>query len=421
MPATFPPDPTRGSALLLLTETLDRRRTLDAALNSLPGGLPGAAGRDRAAAHRLAAAVLRRLGTLDAVLEPHLRRAPPVTVRHVLRLGAAALLLLATPPHAAVSTAVALTRRAGFGPFAGLVNAVLRRIAADGPGVLESLDSPRLDTPPWLWTSWGEAARAIALGHQADPPLDLTPLPGAAPLPAGTVLPSGSLRLPPGSEVTALPGYEAGNFFVQDAAAALPVRLLGVLAGQEVADLCAAPGGKTAQLVLAGARVTAVERAPARLRRLAENLARLHLDAELIGADAVTWQPGRRFDAVLLDAPCSATGTIRRHPEIPHLRRPGDLAPLIAAQDALLAAASALLKPGGRLLYAVCSLQPEEGEARIAAALSRLPLRRAPITADELPPLPQAVSASGDLRTHPGLWAAQGGMDGFFAARLIRL
>ncbi len=234
-------------------------------------------------------------------------------------------------------------------------------------------------------------------------------------------MPSGSLRLPPGSEVTALPGYEAGNFFVQDAAAALPVRLLGALAGQEVADLCAAPGGKTAQLVLAGARVTAVERAPARLRRLAENLARLHLDAELIGADAVTWQPGRRFDAVLLDAPCSATGTIRRHPEIPHLRRPGDLAPLIAAQDALLAAASALLKPGGRLLYAVCSLQPEEGEARIAAALSRLPLRRAPITADELPPLPQAVTASGDLRTHPGLWAAQGGMDGFFAARLIRL
>ncbi len=421
MPETLPPDPTRDSALLLLTEILDHRRTLDAALNRLPERMLGAAGRDRAAAHRLAAAVLRRLGTLDAVLEPHLRRAPPVAVRHVLRLGAAALLFLATPPHAAVSTAVALTRRTGFAAFAGLVNAVLRRVATDGPGGLDALDSPRLDTPPWLWASWGEEARAIALGHQADPPLDITPLPGAAPIPSGTVLPSGSLRLPPGCEVTALPGYDAGNFFVQDAAAALPVRLLGALAGQEVADLCAAPGGKTAQLILAGARVTAVERAPARLRRLAENLARLHLAAELIGADAVTWRPGRRFDAVLLDAPCSATGTIRRHPEIPHLRRPGDLAPLIAAQDALLAAASDLLKPGGRLLYVVCSLQPEEGEARIAAALSRLPLRRAPISADELPSLPQAVTASGDLRTHPGLWSAQGGMDGFFAARLIRL
>ncbi|WP_114912040.1 RsmB/NOP family class I SAM-dependent RNA methyltransferase [Acidibrevibacterium fodinaquatile] len=417
MPETPPPDPTRDSALFLLTETLDRHRTLDAALHALPGG----DGRDRAAAHRLAATVLRRLGTLDAVLDAHLRRAPPVTVRHALRLGAAALLFLATPPHAAVSTAVALTRRAGFGAFAGLVNAVLRRVASDGGAALESLDPPRLDTPPWLWASWGEAARAIALGHQNDPPLDLTPLPGVSPLPAGEILPSGSLRLPPGSEVTALPGYREGNFFVQDTAAALPVRLLGPLAGQEVADLCAAPGGKTAQLVLAGARVTAVERAPARLARLAENLARLHLDAELVNADALTWRPGRRFDAVLLDAPCSATGTIRRHPEIPHLRSPRDLDAMIAAQDALLDAACTLLKPGGRLLYAVCSLQPEEGLARIKAALGRLPLRRAPIGADELPFLAEALTEAGDLRTHPGLWAAQGGMDGFFAARLIRL
>ncbi len=414
----MPPDPTRDSAFRLLSEILDHRHGMDAALATIAG----VADRDRAAAHRLAATVLRRLGTIDAALDPLLRRAPPVAVRHVLRLGAASLLFLATPPHAAVSTAVALTRRAGLTPFAGLVNAVLRRLAAAGPASLEGLDAPRLDTPPWLWASWGEDARAIALAHQADPPLDLTLIPGASPVPVGTVLPSGSLRLPLGAEIAALPGYAEGNFFVQDAAAALPARLLGARAGEDVADLCAAPGGKTAQLILTGARVTAVERSPARLRRLRENLARLHLSAELVAADALAWQPARLFDAILLDAPCSATGTIRRHPDILHLRRAQDIAPLTAAQDALLDAATARLKPGGRLLYAVCSLQPEEGEARIAAALARLPLRRAPIGAAELPFLPQAATKAGDLRTHPGLWAAEwGGMDGFFAARLIRL
>ena len=411
------PDPTRAGAYFLLGEVLERHRPLDVALDKLPP-MPA---RDRAAAHRLAATVLRRLGTLDAVLEPNLRRVPPLGVRHILRLGAAALLFLATPPHAAVSTAVALTRETGFAPFAGLVNAVLRRVAAEGMTCLETLDAPRLDTPAWLWASWGEAARAIALGHQADPPLDLTPLPGATTLPEARLLPSGSLRLPPGTDVTSLAGFEAGHFFVQDAAAAFPVRLFGPLAGQNVIDLCAAPGGKTAQLALAGARVTAIERAPARLRRLAENLARLHLDVELVGADALTWQPSRLFDAVLLDAPCSATGTIRRHPEIPHLRRPRDLSTLTATQDALLAAACSLLKPGGRLIYAVCSLQQEEGRARIAAAMSHLPLRRVPLAAEDLPFLPEALTAEGDMATHPGMWSAFGGMDGFFAARLIRL
>ncbi len=408
-------DPTRDGALSLLAAVLEQRIPLDRALLDLPA----MAARDRAAAHRLAAAVLRRLGTLDAALEPFLRRAPPTPVQHALRLGAAGLLLLGTPPHAAVATAVALTRRQGFPPFAGLVNAVLRRLAA-GPAALEGLDGPRLDTPPWLWASWGARARAIAEIHAVEPPLDLSLRPGA-PIPeGGTALPSGSARLPPGTLVTSLPGFAAGEFWVQDAAAAMPARLLAPHPGERVADLCAAPGGKTAQLVLAGARVTAVDRDPARLARLTENLARLGLAAETVTADATAWAPGETFPAILLDAPCSATGTIRRHPEILRLRQPRDLPPLTLLQDRLLEAAAALLAPGGRLVYAVCSLQPEEGPARIEAASARLTLEPDPFTPSELALMPEARTKEGHFMTDPGLWAERGGMDGFFAARLRR-
>jgi 16S rRNA (cytosine967-C5)-methyltransferase len=204
--------------------------------------------------------------------------------------------------------------------------------------------------------------------------------------------------------------------WVQDAAAALPARLLAVRPGESVADLCAAPGGKTAQLAAAGARVTAVERDPARLARLADNLARWGLSAELVQADAASWIPAALFDAVLLDAPCLATGTIRRHPDVPHLKRPRDLTARTAAQDARLAAAARMLKPGGRLIYAVCSLQPEEGAPRLAAA----GLRPLPFRPDDLPGLPEAIGPEGHLRTHPGMWPALGGLDGFFAARLVR-
>jgi len=415
-------DPTREAAFHLLSSVLDQRRTLDAALDQLPS----LASRDRAAAHRLAATTLRYLGTLDAVLDSHLRRAPPEGVRHVLRLGAAALLLLDTPPHAAVATAVTLARLRGFEPFTGLVNAVLRRIAGMGKSVLDQLDPPRLDTPAWLWRSWGERARVIAEMHHREPPLDLTwtnneeGTDEEASLEIGFRLPSGSWRLPPGTAVSALPGFAEGRFFVQDVAASLPARLLRPQSGERILDLCAAPGGKTAQLAARGAEVTAVERDPARLARLEENLARLRLSARLVAADATRWQSAEPFDAVLLDAPCSATGTIRRHPDIPHLRRPADLATLTAVQDALLDAAVRHLKPGGRLVYAVCSLQPEEGRARIEAALARLPLRRDPLRPEELPFLPKAITEEGDLFTHPGLWAEWGGMDGFFAARLIK-
>ena len=407
-------DPTRDAAFALLSAVLDRRAPLDAAL----AGLADIAPRDRAAAHRIAAAVLRRLGSLDAILDPHLRRAPPAPVRHILRIGAAQLALLGAPAHAAVSTAVGLAHARGLGKFAGLVNAVLRKVSADGAAALEALDSPRLDTPAWLWASWGAAARAIATTHQGEAPLDLTLKDGAAVPEGGERLPTGSVRLPAGTDVTQLYGYAAGTLWVQDAAAALPARLLGDVAGRRVLDLCAAPGGKTAQLAAAGAAVTALDRDARRLARLRENLDRLGLAAETVAADALDWRPAQTFDSILLDAPCSATGTIRRHPEILHLRRPRDIEACAALQDRLLDAAAAMLAPGGTLVYAVCSLQPEEGAQRIEAACARLGLRRAPLGAADVPGLAEAVTPAGDLATHPGLWAERGGMDGFFAARL---
>ena len=242
-----------------------------------------------------------------------------------------------------------------------------------------------------------------------------TPVP-----PGAELLPTGSVRFPAGTRVADIEGFEEGLLWVQDAAAALPALLLNARPHETVADLCAAPGGKTGQLAATGATVTALERDPARLERLAGNIARWGLTAELIQADATQWTPPNLFDAILLDAPCSATGTIRRHPDVPHLKRAQDVRTLAGAQDKLLAAAAAMLKPGGRLIYAVCSLQPEEGAPRIAAAIGQHGLRAAPFTAAELPGLPEAITAEGHLRTHPALWPDRGGMDGFFAARLIK-
>jgi 16S rRNA (cytosine967-C5)-methyltransferase len=407
-------DPTRDAAFALLAAVLDRRRPLEEALDALPDF----DARDRAAGHRLAAAVLRRTGSLDAALEPLLTKAPPAAVRHVLRIGAAGLLLLDTPPHAAVATAVALARSRGLAPFAGLVNAVLRKVAAAGPAAFADLDTARLDTPAWLWSSWGAQARNIAEAHRLEAPLDLTLKPGAPPPPGGEALPTGSWRFPAGTRVADLPGFAEGNFWVQDAAAALPARLLAPLAGERIADLCAAPGGKAAQLAAAEARVIAVERDASRLDRLHENFRRLRLDVETVAADATQWRPAARLDAVLLDAPCSATGTIRRHPDVLHLKRPRDLAGLYEQQDRLLDSAATMLRPGGRLIYAVCSLQPEEGLQRIASALGRLPLQPDPVTAAELPGLAEAITSEGHVRTTPAMWPERGGMDGFFIARL---
>jgi 16S rRNA (cytosine967-C5)-methyltransferase len=323
----------------------------------------------------------------------------------------------------------------------GLINAVLRRIAREGAALLALQDAARLNTPAWLWQTWsaayGEAtARAITEAHLLDPPLDLTLNagwrkggPGEAPDIEGwaarlgaRVLPTGTLRLAPGAgEVAGLPGYGDGAWWVQDAAAALPVRLLGQVAGKRVLDLCAAPGGKTAALAAAGAWVTAVDVSPARLARLEDNLARLGLKAETVAADAIRWRPGEPAEAVLIDAPCSGTGTIRRHPDIAWLKQPRDLAALIRLQDRLLGAAVEMVAPGGLLVFATCSLQPEEGAERIAALIAKgAPVERVPLGAEEIFGRQEFLSPEGDLRSLPCHLAEFGGMDGFFACRLRR-
>jgi 16S rRNA (cytosine967-C5)-methyltransferase len=318
--------------------------------------------------------------------------------------------------------------------FAGLINAVLRRIAREGKERIAALDAPVLDTPPWLMARWiknyGEAtAHAIAAANGREPALDLTVKSDAEAWAAklgGRVLPTGSVRTIVHGAVTALPGFDEGAWWVQDAAASIPARLLGNVAGLRVADLCAAPGGKTAQLVAAGAKVTAVDRAPARLRRLQENLTRLSLEAELVCADAAAWTPEQHFDAVLLDAPCTSTGTIRRHPDVPWLKRSADIASLAAAQRRLLDHAITLVKLGGKLVYCTCSLEPEEGVDVVAALLAReQSVRRVPIMAAEVFGQTDFINRDGDLRTLPCHFTDAdsrfAGVDGFYAARLEKL
>lgn len=423
--------PARRAAFDLIEAVLTDGRPLDEALSRIRsyGGL---AGSDRAHARLMASTVLRRLGQIDAVLSPFLKRPPKgkgLRTLSILRLGAAQILFLETPPHAAVATAVELAGAVRLQPFKGLVNAVLRKVAEVGPAAAAQQDVARLNTPDWLWTSWSEAygttaARDVAEAHLLEAPLDLTvkqdPAVWAERL-GGVVLPTGTVRLGAVEELRRLPGFAAGDWWVQDAAAALPARLLGDVAGRTVVDLCAAPGGKTAQLALAGARVTAVDRSEARIAVLRDNLARLNLEAETVVADARAWRPAAPVDAVLLDAPCSGTGTLRRHPDIARLRTAEDAAVLADLQVDLLKLASTMLRPGGVLVYATCSLQPEEGPGAVDRAIAEgAPLEPDPIAAGELAGLPQALTAEGRLRSLPSFWAERGGMDGFFAARLIK-
>ena len=411
---------------------LRRGRTLDQALAAAPG-LASFASRDAAFARLLLLTTLRRLGQIDAFLAGLMDRPLPARrgpVQDVLRLGVCQLAFLETPPHAAVASTVALAYGSRLSPYRGLVNAVLRRASREH-GAIAELDAPRLNTPDWLWNSWTEAygeatCRAIAEAHLGEPPLDLSPVSDAedrvealrATLGAQR-LPGGTLRLRGAGEVTRLAGYEAGEWWVQDAAAALPARLLGTVAGKRVLEIGAAPGGKTAQLAAAGARVVALDRSASRLGRLRENLARLRLEAEIVEADALEWSPPAPTDMVLLDAPCTATGTIRRHPDIPHLRGLADAGRLADLQGRLLARAATMVAPGGLLVYVSCSLQPEECERQVGAFLAASPkFARFPVLTDEIPGLREAVTAVGDLRTMPSHWAEHGGMDGFYAARL---
>ncbi len=423
----------RAIALQLLRAVLRDGRPLDEALAAHPG-LAALETRDRAFARTLVATTLRRLGQIDALLAHCLDRPLKrklAEVQDVLRLGACQLAFLGTPAHAAVSTSVELATAQQTAGYRGLINAVLRRLDREHEDLVARQDAAKMNTPDWLWRSWSTAygattARAIAEAHLADPPLDLTVRRDAGDWAArldARILPSGSLRLRPGAgDVSRLPGYKEGAWWVQDAAAALPARLLGAIAGRRVIDLCAAPGGKTAQLAAAGAEVTAVDRSPARLAQLEQNLVRLGLGAATVAADAATWRPAEPADAVLLDAPCSATGTLRRHPDIAQLKGPAEVAALSALQDRLLGAALEMAKPGGLVVYATCSLQPEEGPQRIAALLrSNAAAKRAPIDAAEVNGLDELVTTGGDLRTLPCHLAEAGGMDGFYACRLRRL
>lgn len=397
-------------------------------------GLATLADRDRALMRRLTATVLRRLGTLRHLLKGFLDKGFPADAPRtetILLLGAAQILWLEVPDHAAVDLSVRLAqadRRAAR--YAGLVNAVLRRVAQSRATVLA--DQAARDTPDWLLKRWTKTygrdiARAIAEANGHEPALDLTVKQDAeswAEHLRGRVLPTGTVRTIAQGAISLLPGFSEGAWWVQDAAAALPARLLGDVRGLSVADLCAAPGGKTAQLACAGARVTAVDRSANRLARLRENLTRLSLEAETVPADVLEWQGGP-FDAVLLDAPCSSTGTIRRHPDVPWLKSEADLTVLTSLQQRLLDRAVNLLKPGASLVYCVCSLEPEEGVNQIAALLARNPsLARKPIAAAELSGQAEFISKDGDLRTLPlhlpdpdPRW---GGLDGFYAARLTR-
>ncbi|MDE1174863.1 MAG: transcription antitermination factor NusB [Parvibaculaceae bacterium] len=429
----------RTAAATLVDAVLSRGRALDEAFEAeaARGLLRDLPGRDRAFARAIATVTLRRLGQIDFILgqflEKPLHKRSGLT-RDLLRTATAEMLFLGVKPHAAVASAVdAAAADEAARHFKGLVNAVLRKVARQGAEVLASMGAEglALNTPRWLRESWqaayGEsAALAIAEAHLKEPPLDLSLKPGLdahewAGRLGATLLPTGSLRLHQAARVEALDGFEEGAWWVQDAAAALPARLLGDVEGREVLDLCAAPGGKTAELAAAGAHVTAVDRSAKRLERLSQNLARLKLSAEVVVSDVLAFEPGRTWDFILLDAPCSATGTVRRHPDVALLKRPTDRDKLVRLQGELLKKAAGLLNPGGTLIYCTCSLEPEEGIRQIEAFLVASPaFSRRPVMAPELGGCGELVSAEGDLRTLPGHWPEQGGLDGFFAARLVK-
>jgi 16S rRNA (cytosine967-C5)-methyltransferase len=408
----------RRAALTLLQAALARRAGLDEALSA--GRYLSLSPQDRGFARAVVMATLRRLGPIDRALDARLSREPPPPARDLLRLGLAQAFWLDTPAFAAVDTTVSLAPK----PLRGLVNAVLRAILREGAPA----ESPELLAPPWLLARWraafGEAeALAVAAQIGVEPATDLTLRDSADAAMAAELeaesLAEGSLRLVRRGDVATWPGYDEGRWWVQDRAAALPARLLGARPGESVLDLCAAPGGKSLQLAAAGAVVTALDQSAGRLRRVTSALVRTGLAAETHAVDAGAWTDTRLFDAVLLDAPCTATGTFRRHPDVLWNARPGDIPALVQIQSRLLASAAGRARVGGRLVYSVCSLEPEEGEAQVRGFLAAHPeFVLDPIAAGEAGSPPASLASEGWLRILPH--HAEGGLDGFFIARLQR-
>lgn len=414
----------RAAALGLIQSVLTENRALSEVLQNPPEGFADLPPDGRARAQRLALDAFRHAGRADHHLRGPLRKTPPEPVHWVLRLALIEIHVAGQAAHGVIHDAVELTRSSGYPKFAGLTNAVLRKLA-------EGLDwqaSPVPRLPGWLrgalQNAYGaQGTAAIEAAHLRSAPIDLTlhgPRPEELP---GTLLPTGSLRLQMPGQVSALPGYAQGAWWVQDAAAALPARLLADMSGARVLDLCAAPGGKAMQLAAMGAQVTAVDISAGRMVRLRENMARTGLPVDIVVADALDWRPDAPFDAILLDAPCSATGTIRRHPELPWLRRREDVTALRALQAALLDRvldpAHGVLRPGGRVVYCTCSLLPSEGEDQIRAAATRHSFRLLPAEISGVPA--SWLNPDGSLRTRPDYWAEHGGLDGFFIASLQHL
>ncbi len=408
----------RAAAVGLLGAVLAEGQAMAEAVADEQGPLAGLTPSDKARAQRLALACLRNLERCDRVLEAHLRKAPPRLVQNALRLAVTEL-ALGGAAHGVVNAAVEIVRRGKrTGHMAGLVNAVLRQVPEAPFDGLAVQKMPRWLRQP-LVHAWGREVVAAIEAVQAEaPPLDLT-LRAGGEAPEGEVLPTGSLRLAGAGQVSALAGYATGGWWVQDAAAALAVRLLAPAAGERVLDLCAAPGGKTMQMAASGAHVTALDISGPRMERVRDNLARTGLEAALVVADALHWEAEGLFDAVLLDAPCSATGTIRRHPDLPFVKDGSEVAGLVALQAAMLDRALEMVKPGGRVVFCTCSLLAEEGEGQLAAALARhagLRAERVEIAGVA----PEWWTAEGGLRLRPDYWAERGGMDGFFMVRLVK-
>ncbi|MGR3467839.1 MAG: RsmB/NOP family class I SAM-dependent RNA methyltransferase [Shimia sp.] len=412
-------DPARRAAAALMQGVLSEGQSL-AELAEVTAKLDPPV---RARAERLANEAFRQLDRADRHLKPFLKKPPPLAALNLLRLATVELVIFGEAPHGVVNAYVTLAAsdRTTAG-FKGLINAVLRKVTPEG---WEKLPTPQL--PKWLRKplveAWGNpTVQRMEVAHAKGAPLDLTVKADAAHWAealGAAILVTGSLRLTGAHQVSALPGFEDGAWWVQDAAAALPVRILDPQPGERIADLCAAPGGKTMQLAAAGAHVTAVDDNPKRMERVARNLARTKLTAEL-RVESVMAHAGR-YDAVLLDAPCSATGTIRRHPDLPFAKDGTGISQLIALQAQMIDAAVAMLKPGGRMVFCTCSLIPDEGEVQVEDALNRHPDLTVDRAALERPGIdPDWITEEGGLRLRPDMWKAEGGLDGFYIAALRR-